>query len=174
MIIGDTPAQLGQIEAADAMMIDGKIVTRDDYRAMAAQVEVLQAHRKELLDLIYNCAIGQVAMSHVVDAESLAQSAYSITGIDAASNRKPDDTTPQHYLRQVRADAVVDAIDNGFTPEQFHALKDSRDGVQLRADAGRDGYLHGAKEWCFNTEICITDIEKSAERHSASILAGKE
>lgn len=41
MIIGDTPAQLGQIEAADAMMIDGKVVMRDDYRALKAQVNTL-------------------------------------------------------------------------------------------------------------------------------------
>lgn len=34
--LGDTPEQLGQITAADAMMVDGKIVTRDDYRALTA------------------------------------------------------------------------------------------------------------------------------------------
>lgn len=44
LVIGDTPAQLGQIEAADAMMIDGKIVTRDDYRALVAQVAELSKY----------------------------------------------------------------------------------------------------------------------------------
>ena len=71
---------------------------------LAAQVEQLKAHRKELLDLIYNCAIGQVAMNHVVDAESLAQSAYAITRIDAAGNREPDDKPAQH-LTEIRAQA---------------------------------------------------------------------
>ncbi len=51
MNIGDSPAQLGQIEAADAMMIDGKIVTRDDYRALAAQVEAWQHHFKNFPEL---------------------------------------------------------------------------------------------------------------------------
>jgi len=54
------------------------------------------------------------------------------------------DKSPQHHLRQVRADAVMDAINNGFTPEQFHALKNSRDGVQLREDAwckGKDDFI---------------------------------
>jgi len=31
IVIGDTPAQIGQIEAADAMMIGGKVVTKADY-----------------------------------------------------------------------------------------------------------------------------------------------
>ncbi len=53
---------------------------------LVRQLEEVKRHRKELLDLIYNCAIGQVAMGYVVDAESLAQSAYSITGITANSN----------------------------------------------------------------------------------------
>ncbi len=41
--IGNTSEQLGQVEAASAMIIDGKIVTRDDYRALQAQIEVLQS-----------------------------------------------------------------------------------------------------------------------------------
>jgi hypothetical protein len=42
LIIGDTPQQLGQIEGADAMMIDGKVVTKADYLALVAHVEVLK------------------------------------------------------------------------------------------------------------------------------------
>lgn len=46
-----------------------------------AEILELRQHRRELLELIYNSAVGQVAMGYSVDAESLAQSAYSITGI---------------------------------------------------------------------------------------------
>ena len=53
MNIGDTPAQLGKIEAADAMMVDGKIVTLGDYRALAAQVEKLKERNRKLdVDLL--------------------------------------------------------------------------------------------------------------------------
>lgn len=106
----DTPAPSVEQSNADAVeyvradLFNQMQAERD---ALAAQVEALKVHRKELLDLIYNCAIGQVAMSYVVDAESLAQSAYSITGIDAASNRKQDVETPQHHLAEIRAEAVV-------------------------------------------------------------------
>lgn len=45
----------------------------------------LRRHRRELLELIYNSAVGQVAMGYSVCAEALAQSAYSITGISMES-----------------------------------------------------------------------------------------
>lgn len=34
LIIGDTPSQLGQISAANAIIVDGNVVTRDDYIAL--------------------------------------------------------------------------------------------------------------------------------------------
>ena len=58
-----------------------KIISERD-NALAQNAE-LAAHRNELLSLIYNSAIGQVAMGYSVDAEALAQAAFSITGIDA-------------------------------------------------------------------------------------------
>lgn len=38
LIIGDTPSQLGQVTAADAIIVDGKVVTRDDYIALRNMV----------------------------------------------------------------------------------------------------------------------------------------
>lgn len=43
-VIGDTPQQLAVCATADAMMIDGKIVTKADYLALVAQVETLKQH----------------------------------------------------------------------------------------------------------------------------------
>lgn len=48
---------------------------------LRAEILELRQHRRGLLELIYNSAVGQVAMGYSVDAESMAQSAYSITGI---------------------------------------------------------------------------------------------
>ena len=56
-----------------------------DFRA---EILELRQHRRELLELIYNSAVGQVAMGYSVDAESLAQSAYSITGIAMGGENK--------------------------------------------------------------------------------------
>ena len=56
------------------------IAERDNALAQNAE---LVAHRNELLSLIYNSAIGQVAMGYSVDAEVRAQAAFSIAGIDA-------------------------------------------------------------------------------------------
>jgi hypothetical protein len=51
---------------------------------LRAEVLALRGQRRELLEMIYNAAVGQVAMGYSVDAEGLARSAYSITGLDAA------------------------------------------------------------------------------------------
>lgn len=48
LIIGDTPEQLGKITAADAIIVDGKIVTKADYLALSAQVGVLKAAAQQL------------------------------------------------------------------------------------------------------------------------------
>jgi hypothetical protein len=64
IVIGDTPEQLGQIEAADAMMIDGKIVTKADYLALAAQVEVLNQRVRELSEKV------KTACADALDAEA--------------------------------------------------------------------------------------------------------
>jgi hypothetical protein len=80
--------------------------------ALAAQVEVLQQHRRELLDLIYNNAIGQVAMSYPIDGEAMAKHAFSITGIDATSTAK--ELTPAACLAEMRAEAGRAGFIAGF------------------------------------------------------------
>lgn len=74
--------------------------------ALAAQVEVLTDHRRELLDLIYNNAIGAIAMGYAVDIESMAKNAFSITGIDAPKNREDEVTSPNCFLAEIRAGAL--------------------------------------------------------------------
>ncbi len=78
--------------------------------ALAAQVEVLTDHRRELLDLIYNNAIGAIAMGYAVDIESMAENAFSITGIDAPKNREDEVTSPNCFLAEIRAEAIADAV----------------------------------------------------------------
>lgn len=93
MIIGDTPAQLGQIKAADAMMIEGKIVTRDDYRALAAHADALRVALSNLHDIAARCDSWEYFPQAALDDASDALSA-----------------TPQHHLRQVRATAGRDGF----------------------------------------------------------------
>lgn len=41
-IIGDTPEQLGSLLTADAVVVDGKVVTKQDVAKLIAQVEKLK------------------------------------------------------------------------------------------------------------------------------------
>lgn len=72
--VGDTPAQLGQIEAADAMMIDGKIVTRDDYRALAAQVEALMKIVKDNVLVHISANVAELRADAIHEAIEYADS----------------------------------------------------------------------------------------------------
>lgn len=98
MIIGDTPQQLGQIEAADAMLIDGKIVTRDDYRALAAQVEVLRRELQACQNVLHSLAhVGQVTPAYANDAKKVLAA------------------TPQQHLAEIRAQAGRDGFVAGYS-----------------------------------------------------------
>ena len=48
-IIGDTPQQLAVCATADAMMIDGKIVTKADHLALVAQLTALKTAVKPII-----------------------------------------------------------------------------------------------------------------------------
>ena len=50
---------------------------------------------------------------------------------------------PEQCLREIQEKALQDLYKFGFTPEQYHAFKHSKDGLALQAEAGRAGYLHG-------------------------------
>ena len=100
--VGDTPEQLGSYQTADAIIVGDKVVTKADYLALVAQVELLAGHRHELLDLVYNNAIGQVAMGYAIDGELMAEHAYDITGIDATSVTNSLPPTTQ-CLREIQA-----------------------------------------------------------------------
>jgi hypothetical protein len=111
--IGDTPEQLGSYRTADAIIVGDKVVTKADYLALVAQVELLAGHRHELLDLVYNNAIGQVAMGYAIDGELMAEHAYEITGIDATSVTNSLPPTTQ-CLKQIQAEAGSAGYYNGF------------------------------------------------------------
>jgi hypothetical protein len=94
--IGDTPEQLGSCLTADAMMIDGKVVTKADYLALAAQVEAI----KSALD-----AVRKTAKTSGFGVQSPQ---------DAKENRlawmRLNETlsaTPSECLAQVKVEAVV-------------------------------------------------------------------
>jgi hypothetical protein len=94
IIIGDTPAQLGQIEAAHAMMIDGKVVTKADYLALAAELEILAAFRDEVVDVMNN-SHGVVGWHHN----------HTIATWDELFPIVPDTESPAACLADVRAEA---------------------------------------------------------------------
>ena len=50
---------------------------------METRIKELEQAQNQLLSLIYNTAVGNVAMGYPVDIESLASEAYEITGINA-------------------------------------------------------------------------------------------
>jgi len=133
MIIGDTPAQLGQIKAADAMMIDGKIVTRDDYRALTATVDAL----RDALDKIanWNECTSEFRVNFGSKGERDFYRAVAAKALEA---------TPQHHLRQVRA------------------------------DAGRDGFIAGYMLCNDGAALLKHNYNGMADKYAASILAGKE
>ena len=104
IVIGDTPAQLGQIKAASAMMIDGKVVTKADYLALAAQVEVLRRELQSAAD--WFSAYWPYHQEHCDRVKQM----------DAVAK-----STPAACLAQVRAEAVEafalqvsDTMDDGI------------------------------------------------------------
>jgi hypothetical protein len=114
LIIGDKPAQLGQIEAADAMMIGGKIVTKADYLALAAQVEAL----KDLAKFWIN----QAKPLHPTKQE---YDAWIALGYESKALK----STPVACLSEVRADAArtdyfqgyLEGFDAGIQPNAAFA-----------------------------------------------------
>jgi hypothetical protein len=59
-------------------------ILKSELKKRIARLEKAQT---QLLSLIYNTAIGKVAMGYPVDIESLASEAYAITGVDAEQIR---------------------------------------------------------------------------------------
>lgn len=101
--------------------------------ALAAQVELLAEHRHELLDLIYNNAIGQVAMGFPIDGDAMARHAFAITGIDAAStvNSLPTESV---ILAEIRAEAGRSGYIAGVNDRACEYMD------QSQIDAGADQY----------------------------------
>ena len=67
---------------------DGSMLVRiDDVKSVInsyqERIKELEQAQNQLLSLIYNTAVGNVAMGYPVDIESLASEAYEITGINA-------------------------------------------------------------------------------------------
>ena len=53
------------------------------------------------------------------------------------------DATPAQCLRDIQEKALQDLYKFGFTPEQYHTFKHSKDGLALQAEAGRTGFVAG-------------------------------
>ena len=136
MNIGDTPAQLGKIEAADAMMIDGKIVTRDDYRALAAQVEMLQSVAEELrlkLDAEQESTtelkayIGQIVKQAKIAIRQCSRKDFYIDEIEKLDDII--DKAPQQHLRELRAEAGRAGFVAGATDAAAYIAKQLQSGA---------------------------------------------
>lgn len=54
-----------------------------DAEALEQRIKELGQERVELLSVVYNHCVGDVAMGYRIDAESLGQDIYSITGLNA-------------------------------------------------------------------------------------------
>lgn len=116
MLIGDTPAQLGQIEAADAMMIDGKIVTRDDYLALAATVEALRKSASDAYTQWNYSNDVYGAMQHLIKAVI---------------------ATPQQHLAEIRAQAIQDFIQFMYSQDNCQLCNSSLDIASKYAESIR-------------------------------------
>lgn len=121
LTIGDTPEQLGTIQAAEAIMIDGKIVTREDVRRMRLELDELAAMHVDKVRHIWesrNCgSCEELAEKH----DALAAQVERMSTFIKLSAKKwggiPEveptfwnllrvaNESPQNHLREVRAEA---------------------------------------------------------------------
>lgn len=90
LTMGDTPEQ-----SADAIMIDGKIVTREDVRRLQSEHDALAATVEALRKTIIEYD----------DCDTASQSKKACSDMIALAK-----ATPQQHLRDVRAEAVIDAV----------------------------------------------------------------
>lgn len=102
--IGDTPEQLGSCNVADAVIIGGKVYTKDliaelerEKAELMAQVELLkraiESISKDCQECIFDDETGLfIGLDVLCDAEDLAEQ------------------TPNQCLNQIKAEAVIEAI----------------------------------------------------------------
>ncbi len=90
-VIGDTPEQLGSCTTADTMMIGDKIVTKQDYLALAAQVAVMRDTGNEVYEELQQWALTE---------------SHEETGRVSSAWRKARTQTPQQALAEIRAEAI--------------------------------------------------------------------
>jgi len=112
-VIGDTRSPLGQPQAPETMMVNGKIVTQDDYRALAAQVEALREENNQIVnqrnELLATWHITKITAFNVVEgviknnAKNVDQHLFDNAVI--LKSLIYHDNSQQH-LREIRADAV--------------------------------------------------------------------
>ena len=57
--------------------------TSNQVKELKERIAALEKAQNQLLSLIYNCAVGNVAMGYPVDIEGIASEAYEITGVNA-------------------------------------------------------------------------------------------
>jgi hypothetical protein len=125
LYIGDTPEQLGSYQTADAIIVGDKVVTKADYLALVAQVETY----KIALDTISSVVSGKTE--------------FSLSEINSDYLNRILKASPSQCLREIQEQALQDLYKFGFTPEQYHLFKQSKDGLTLQAEAGRAGFVAG-------------------------------
>jgi hypothetical protein len=139
--IGDTPEQLGSYQTADASIVGDKVVTKADYLALVAQVErwkteyILEVRKHvRLHNKVYSGEYsGRMPEGMIYSEDYLIQNAVEVIEEEIGSNRE--------CLREIQEQALQDLYKFGFTPEQYHLFKQSKDGLALQAEAGRLGWL---------------------------------
>lgn len=130
-VIGDTPEQLGSCMTADAMMIDGKIITKQQVAELMAQAE-MHRNAEIMWEKTMMAAVGEDGPSDVIKAidkikaerdAALAQASNLLSAAQQLSFEIACDpsepqfkgfarlqdvmaATPQHHLHEVKAQAV--------------------------------------------------------------------
>ena len=125
--------------------------------ALAAQVEAFGDKLSEVVALLD--VDGMTAVQWLLDN---CQEIESLTNME-----------PEQHLAEIRAQAVMDAIKNGFTPEQFHALKESRDGIESRARAAIKGWW-ACWEWVDSDDRDKLTLIPAADQYAENIRQEKK
>ena len=99
--IGDTPEQLGSYRTADAIIVGDKVVTKADYLALIAQVEVLKPLARRCLWGAINWNDHNFEPLHKYCRDSAKEAGVST--IDQANALL--EATPTQCLREIQADS---------------------------------------------------------------------
>ena len=131
LYIGDTPEQLGSCLTADAMMIDGKVVTKADYLALVTQVGLLNAQMVKMQK--------RSTLYLQPDGESDHDFINYILGVLDGPEQRLAQSTPNQCLREIQAEAIETLIPK-CTHSTDHGVKIITESmIKYRAERIRKG-----------------------------------